>query len=144
MPRLISGTRLHCGKDMYQPGMLAAPRNHLGDHILFANMRLVDMFDRYAMRIGQFMRALADAFTPRVGKYFGVVEYLDVAGIQEAGHAACVARTGQCARDNHSVVTGEHAKQVCLITFGQGFHDQRLIERWATQILTFLAPACPA
>ncbi|MDD1620210.1 MAG: hypothetical protein LUQ11_01920, partial [Methylococcaceae bacterium] len=39
------------------------------------------------------------------------------------------------------VVAGKHAKQMRLVTFGQEFHDQRLLERWATQILTFLVPA---
>jgi len=31
----------------------------------------------------------------------------------------------------------KHTKPVCLITFGQEFHDQRLLERRATRILTF-------
>ena len=129
---------------MHQSGMFAALFNHFGNQVFFADMRLVDVFDRHALRIGQRMRALANALTPRVGKGFCIVEYLDVAGIQEAGHAARVTGTRQCARDNHSVVTGKHAKQVCVVTFGQEFHDQRLLERWATRILTFLVPARPA
>jgi hypothetical protein len=31
-----------------------------------------------------------------------------------------------------------------LITVGEQFHDLCLLERWATQILTFLVPARPA
>jgi hypothetical protein len=61
-----------------------------------------------------------------------------------AGHATCVTGTRQGASNNHSVVAGKYAEKICLITFSQWFHDQRLLERWATQILTFLVPACPA
>lgn len=83
--------------------MFVALRNHFGDQVFFADMRLVDVLYSHAMFVGQLMRALAVAFTPRVGKSFGVNEYLDVAGIQEAGHAAGVTGTRQCARDNHAV-----------------------------------------
>ena len=84
---------------MHHPGMFAALLNRPGDQVFFANMRLVHIFNRHAMRIGQFVRALAYALTPEVSKCFGIVEYSDVAEIQETGRASCVRRTGQCACD---------------------------------------------
>ncbi len=76
MPWFAGGTSLHRGKDMHQSGILAAPCDHLGDNIFFAEVRLVDVFDRNAMRIGELMRVHADALAQRAGKHFGIVEYL--------------------------------------------------------------------
>ena len=46
-------------------------------------------------------------FTPKVGKYFGTIEYLDVAGIQKVVHATCVTSIQPGADNNHSVVKEE-------------------------------------
>ena len=78
--------------------------------VFFADVRFVHVFNRDAILVGQIMRTLANTLTPMVGKGFGVIEYLDVAGVQKAGHAARVTRAGQSAGDNHPVVTGKHAK----------------------------------
>jgi len=51
----------------------------------------------------------------------GVIEYLDVAGIQKAGHALRITRTWQCTRDNDTVVARQHTEQLRLITFSRSF-----------------------
>lgn len=126
MPRFVGRTGPHRGKDLHQPRMLAALSNYLGHKIFFADVRLVDVFYRYAMRIGEFMCALANALAQWIGENFGIIEYLDMAGMQEAGHATRVTGARQCARNNHSIIAGKHAKQFGLITFSEQFHNQRL------------------
>ena len=102
------------------------------------------MLDGHTLRLCEFMGALANAFAQRVCKRFGVIEYFDVARIEEAAHTLRITGTRQGAGDNDTVVAGKHAQQVRLITFSQQFHDQRSLKRWTTRILTFLVPACPA
>ena len=74
------------------------------------------------------MRALANALAQWGVENFGIVGYLDMTGIQEAGHATRAKRAGQCARNNHSAIAGKYAKQLCLITVSEQFHDQRLFK----------------
>jgi hypothetical protein len=71
-------------------------------------------------------------FPQAAGKYFGVIKYSEVAGIQEASHATRVTRTGQDAGNHLYIKAGKHTEQ---------FHSQRFHERRIMLILTLLVPA---
>ena len=74
---------------MHQSGMAAALGDHIGNKVFFTDVRLVDVLYGHPLCFRNLLGALAQ----RLGKYFGIIEYSDMTGIQKTRHAACVTGT---------------------------------------------------
>src|SRR5215470_4522050 len=68
VPRLVSGAGFHRRDDMHQAGMVAARGQHLGNHVLLADLAVGNVLDANAGTRRQLRGALAHAVTKRLGK----------------------------------------------------------------------------
>ena len=76
------------------------------------------MLNGYPVRFGNHLCIVTNFFAQRIGKLFGVIEYLDLVGVEIARHAASITNSRQGARNNNSVVARKYALQIIRITFG--------------------------
>ncbi len=110
VPRPAAIARIHGRDHVHQPRMIATAQDYLRHHFLFSDVRFVDVLNLHARLGASLLRARTDALAQRFCNAC-VVNDADAARVQKARHPARVAHPRQCARDNDSVVTGQHAKQ---------------------------------
>jgi len=103
---------------MHQSRRVTARGQNPRDEVFLADVALVDMLDAHASGFTHLVRTLPDAVTQRFGKVW-VVENANAMRVKKARHPARVARPGQRARHNDSVVARQHAMQVRRIAFFQ-------------------------
>ncbi|OXC77956.1 hypothetical protein BSU04_14275 [Caballeronia sordidicola] len=108
-------------------------------------MALADMLDLDARGRADILRTLADTFAQWLGKA-RVVENSDAFGVQKTRHSTRIACPGQCAGDDDSVVTRQHAVQVRRVSISQCLrsHDRSPRYRYIRDRTTCLVPALPA
>src|SRR5215831_17122829 len=68
VPGSVGRAGLHCRDDMHQAGMVATFGQHLGNHVLFADVAVGNVFDGNAGSSSQLGGALTHAVTKRLGK----------------------------------------------------------------------------
>ena len=144
VPRLVALARFHGRDHVHQPRMITTLGEHLGDHVLLANVRLVDVLDGHARHRRRFHGRRTNAIAQRLGKA-RVVKDADAARVQKARHPLRVTRPRQRACNDHPVVAGQHAHQPLAISLRQHLRHRRLrlLER-AAVTLSCLVPALPA
>src|SRR6516165_712255 len=143
VPGLVGGTGFHCRDDMDQAGMVAAPREHLGNHLLLADVAVGNMLDGNANSRGQLGGALAQTVTKRLGKS-RIVEDADLPRRQECRHPFCITHPGQCTGDDDPVVAREHPGEALAVTLAQQPPQPSLLLPTSdAPILSCLVPAWP-
>jgi hypothetical protein len=118
VPGLVCRAGLHCRDDMHQAGMVTAFGQHLGNHVLLADVALGNVFDGNAGRSSQFGGALAHPVAKRLGKS-RIVEDADLPRRKKCRHPLRIARSGQGPGNNDPVVAGEHPGQTLAVTLRQ-------------------------
>ena len=93
MPGLVGGTRFHRRDDMHQAGMVAACGQHLGNHVLLADVAVGNVLDGNAGSRSQLGGALAHTVTKRLGKS-RIVEDTDLPSRKKCRHSLRIARPG--------------------------------------------------
>ena len=124
--------------------MIAACGQHLGHHVLLADMGLVDVLDRHPGLHTDFLGTGANALAQRLGKT-RVVEDADAARLQDARHPRRVACPGQGTGNDDSVVARQYTRQALPVTLRQQLgHCRDLLCSCLRTSLTCLVPAPPA
>src|SRR5580704_8759552 len=88
VPGLVGGTGFHRRDDMHQAGMVAACGQHLGNHLLLADVAVGNVLDGNAGSRSQLGGALAHTVTKRLGKS-RIVEDADLPRRQKCRHPLC-------------------------------------------------------
>src|SRR5499427_8607572 len=143
VPGLVSGAGFHRRDDMHQAGMVAARGQHLGNHVLLADLAVGNMLDGNGGTRRQLGGALAHAVTKRLGKS-RIIEDADLPRRQKGRHAVRVARPGQGAGDDDPVIAGERSSEALAVTLGQQPPQPSLPRDTSdASILPCLVPAWP-
>ena len=103
---------------MHQAGMVAACGQHLGNHLLLADVAVGNVLDGNAGRRSQLGGALAHTVTKRLGKS-RIVEDADLPRRQKCRHPLCITHPGQRTGDDDPVVAGEHPGEALAVTLRQ-------------------------
>jgi len=128
---------------MHQTGMVAALGQHLGNHLLLADVAVGNVFDRDAGSRSQFSGALAHTVTKRLGKS-RIVEDADVVRRQKCRHSLRIACPGQGAGDDDPVAARQHPGEALAVTLPQQPpHPSLPRDTSDASILPCLVPAWP-
>jgi hypothetical protein len=107
VPRLVSGTGLHCREDANQSGMSASLGQDLFDKIFLADVPLADELD-FDSRFGrQSFGVLAKPVAEGFGK-LRIVKYPDLSLEQKGSHSFGETDAGQRPEDQHPVPTAQY------------------------------------
>src|SRR5262249_27504156 len=141
VPGLVGGTGFHRRDDMHQAGMVAALREHLGNHLLLADVAVGNVLNGNAGSRSQLGGALAHTVTKRLGKS-RIVEDADLPRRKKCRHPFRIARPGQGPGDDDPVVAGEHPSETLAVTLGQQPpHPSLPLHTPDASILSCLVPA---
>jgi len=143
VPGLVGGTGFHRRDDMHQAGMVAACGQHLGNHLLLADVAVGNVLDGNAGGRSQLGGALAHTVTKRLGKS-RIVEDADLPRRQKCRHPLCITHPGQRTGDDDPVVAGEHPGEALAVTLSQQPPQPPLpLPTSDASILSCLVPAWP-
>lgn len=76
------------------------------------------MLNVYSESFGNHLCIVTNFVAQWIGKFFGVIEYLDLVSIEITRHATGITNSRQGTRNDNSVVAGKDALQIILITLG--------------------------
>lgn len=143
VPGLVCRAGFHRRDDMHQAGMVAAPREHLGNHLLLTEVAVGNMLDGNAGSCGQLGGALAHTVTKRLGKA-RIIEDADLPRRQECRHPFCITHPGQRTADDDPVVARQHPGEALAVTLAQQRPQPSLPPPTSDpSILSCLVPAWP-
>src|SRR5215469_10256808 len=143
VPGLVGGTGFHRRDDMHQAGMVTALRQHLGNHLLLADVAVGNMLDGEAGSCSQLAGTPAHTVTKRLGKS-RIVEDADLSRRQKCRHPICITRPGQRTGDDDPVVAREHPVEALAVTLAQQPPQPSLLLPTSdASILSCLVPAWP-
>jgi hypothetical protein len=86
--------------------MIAALRQDFSNEVFFTQVRVVHMLNGNTVSFGNHLRVFTNHVAQRIGKYFGVIEYLDLVGKEITRHTLGITNSRQGTGNNNAVIAG--------------------------------------